>query len=82
MTIRRITLSVPDEMAKRIKKAAGSAPVSSWVANVIESHLDDAELDRLWAEFLRDVNPGAKDVRRADAIFKRLKKAASGGRAA
>ncbi len=82
MTIRRITISVPEEVAKRIKKAAGPTPVSSWVTSVIEEHLDDAELERLWREFYRDVNPRGAAVRRADAMFQRLKKAAKRGRAA
>jgi hypothetical protein len=77
MSIRRITISVPETVARRIKRAAGSTPVSSWVTDVIEAHLDDAELDRLWEEFCRDVSPSAKDARRADAIFKRL---TAGGR--
>ena len=44
-------------MANRIKKAAGDAPVSTWVAELIEEHLDDAKLERLWAEFYESVRP-------------------------
>ncbi|MBK8593320.1 MAG: hypothetical protein IPN77_30250 [Sandaracinaceae bacterium] len=36
MTIKRITISVPSEVAARIKKAAGKTPVSAWVTGVIE----------------------------------------------
>jgi len=74
MSIRRITISVPDEVAARIKKAAGKTPVSAWVTGVIEDRLDDAELERLWREFHRSVRPRPDDVRRADAIFRRLTK--------
>jgi hypothetical protein len=72
MSIRRITISVPEAVAARIKKAAGNVPVSSWVTDVIEARLDDAELEQQWLEFYRDVGPSRADVRRADATFKRL----------
>lgn len=72
MTIRRITISVPEQVAGRIKEAAGGRPVSAWVTDLITEHLDDAELERLWAEFYRDVAPKRAQVRRADAMFTRL----------
>ncbi len=72
MSIRRITISVPDKLASQITKAAGTRAVSAWVAEVIEEHLDDAELERQWLEFYREVAPRQQDVRRADALFKRL----------
>ncbi len=71
MSVTRITISVPEKVAKRIKKAAGASPVSTWVTNLVEQHLDDAELDRLWEEFYREVNPGRAATRRAEAIMKR-----------
>jgi hypothetical protein len=82
MSIRRITISVPVEVAARIKKAAGKAPVSAWVTGVIEDRLDDAELERLWQEFYRSVRPRREDVRRADAILRRLMKPSRRERAA
>lgn len=72
MSIRRITVSVPEKVAARIKKAAGSKPVSTWVTEVIEERLDDDELEREWQDFYRAVSPTAADERRADAKFKRL----------
>jgi hypothetical protein len=72
MTIKRITISVPDEVASRIKQAAGDTPVSTWVTGLIEEHLDDTELERQWRQFYRDVSPARADVRRAEATFKRL----------
>lgn len=74
MPIRRITISVPEETATRIKKAAGKAPVSAWVTDLIEEHLDDRELERQWQEFYRTVNPTRADVRRAEALHQRLTK--------
>jgi hypothetical protein len=61
MSVRRLTLSVP----KRIEKAAGATPVSAWVTQLIEEHLDDLELERRWREFYRDVAPSREDARRA-----------------
>lgn len=72
MSIRRITLSVPEKVAVRIKKAAGAVPVSAWVTQLIEEHLDDVELERRWQEFYRDVAPTREDSRRAEAKLKRL----------
>jgi hypothetical protein len=74
MAIRRITISVPDSVAERIKQAAGGAAVSSWVTGVIEEHLDDAELEREWQRFYRDVGPSPSAERRADSLFRRLTK--------
>ena len=74
MTIRRITISVPAAVAARIKKAAGRKPVSAWVTDVIEEHLDDAELERMWAEFYASVGPRGADVRRANEIFGKISK--------
>jgi hypothetical protein len=74
MSIERITISVPSQVAARIKKAAGKRAVSAWVTSLIEERLDDAELERLWREFYRSVNPSRSDRKRADAIFRRLVK--------
>ena len=72
MSIRRITLSVPERIAVRIKNAAGATPVSAWVTQLIEEHLDDVELERRWRAFYHDVAPTREDARRAEAKFKRL----------
>jgi len=72
MSIARITISVPVATAARIKKAAGDTPVSAWVTETIEERLDDAELENLWREFYRSVRPRREDIRRADAMFRRL----------
>ena len=75
MSIRRITVSVPDRVAARIKKAAGAVPVSAWVTGVIQERLDEEELERLWQSFYRSVRPTREDTRRAESIFRRLTKA-------
>lgn len=82
MSIKRITLSVPEQVAARIKKAAGTTPVSAWVTNLIEEHLDDAALERAWSAFLEDVAPTRQETHRAEAMFKRLTKTSRKRRAA
>ena len=72
MAIRRLTISVPEDVAGRIKKAAGDKPVSTWVTDLIAEHLDDTEIERLWTEFYRDVAPTRAEIRRADQMFTRL----------
>lgn len=81
MAIRRITISVPEDVARRLKKAAGTTPVSTWVTERLEEHLDDAELERQWQEFCRDVKPTRDESRRADAIFKKLTRTSRKGAA-
>lgn len=77
MPIKRITISVPASVAARIKRAAGESSVSAWVTDVIEEHLEDAELEHLWQQYYRDVAPEKQDARQADALFQRLTKARS-----
>ena len=72
MSIKRITISVPADVADRIKKAAGDTPVSTWVTELVEEHLDDAELELQWQRFYEDVNPTRDDSKKAQAKFKRL----------
>jgi hypothetical protein len=72
MAIRRITISVPEQTAGRIKKAAGDQPVSAWLTELIDEHLNDAELERQWQAFYRDVRPRREDIRRAETKFNRL----------
>jgi hypothetical protein len=82
MSIRRTTISVPAKVAARIKKAAGDAPVSAWVTGVVEERLEEAELERQWREFCLHVHPSHDEVRRADAMFRRLTKRGRRKRAA
>lgn len=75
MAIRRITLSVPEATARRIKKAAGREPVSAWVTERIEEYLNTEELERQWRAFYEEVAPGPEDVRAAEAMLRRMTKA-------
>jgi len=72
MTIKRITLSVPEELADKIKQAAGEKPVSAWVTEKIEHELNDAELERQWIEFYNSLNPSAADTAWVESALHRL----------
>lgn len=69
----RITLSVPDELAGRIKKAAGEGTVSGWVVKVIEQYFEeDAELERQFDEWLAADPPDEEARQWADKLFEQL----------
>jgi hypothetical protein len=72
VTIRRITISMPETLAEQIKKAAGDRPVWRWVQEVLEERLTDEELNRQWEEFYTDVSPGPEAITQADEMFERL----------
>jgi len=68
----RITLSVPGELAVRIKKAAGEGTVSGWVVKVIEEYLaEDAELERRFDEWLAANPPGEEAQQWAGDLMQR-----------
>ena len=77
MSIRRITISLPESVAGRIKRAARSKPVSTWVTDVIQAHLDDAEMERQWQAFCGDIGLSPQDERRGDRLFDRLTRASA-----
>ncbi len=61
----RITLSVPDELAARIKKAAGEGTVSGWVVKAIEERfLEDEELEREFDEWVAAQPPVPEEIQR------------------
>jgi hypothetical protein len=55
--------------------------VSAWVTEVIEEHLDDAELERHWQAFHADVAPSKRDERKARGLLDAMTKAARRGAA-
>jgi hypothetical protein len=72
MAIRRITISVPEELAERIKQAAGDKPVSQYVTETLEKELSDDELQRQWEEFYRSLPPNPEADMKAAEMFERL----------
>ncbi len=74
MPIKRVTISMPEKLARRLKKAAGKEPVSAWLTKLVEERLDDAELERLWEEHYAGLELTQGEIRRGDELFKRLTK--------
>jgi hypothetical protein len=73
MPIRRITISVPDALADKIKDAAGDTPVSQWVADLIERKLNEEdELEEQWNKFVKALPPDPESEARAAEMFDRL----------
>ncbi|GAA3752150.1 metal-responsive CopG/Arc/MetJ family transcriptional regulator [Spinactinospora alkalitolerans] len=54
MAIKRLTISLPEELMERVKEAAGDEPVSNWVAELLERRLDEQRGDRLWMEMIAE----------------------------
>lgn len=72
MTIKRITISVPAELADRIKEAAGETPVSQWIVSAAANRLaEDEDLERQWDEFYRGLPPDPESRSRAREIVSR-----------
>lgn len=66
----RITLSVPEELAGQIKKAAGEGTVSGWIVKVVEGYLaEDVELERQFDEWLAAHPPSEEDKRYVDDVL-------------
>jgi predicted transcriptional regulator len=62
--MKRITVSLPDELMERIKRAAGGErQVSSYVARALEDHQERENLDDLLAAW-RAETPVPEEVRR------------------
>lgn len=69
-------MSVPDELAARIKKAAGEGTVSGWVVKVIEEYFaEDAELERQFDEWL-EAHPVDDEAQKwVDEVMTRVNRA-------
>lgn len=72
MATRRVTVSLPEELAEKLKEQAGDRSVSALVTDILEERLERRELDRLWADYLRDVGASESDLAEADGILNDL----------
>jgi Arc/MetJ-type ribon-helix-helix transcriptional regulator len=62
--MKRITVSLPDELVERIKRAAGGERrVSSYVATALEEYQERGSLDELVASWQQE-NPVPEDIQR------------------
>ncbi len=74
MTITRVTISMPSELARRVKRAAGKKPVSSWLTELLEDHLSTQDLEGVWDRYIADMAFTERETREARARLDRLTK--------
>jgi Arc/MetJ-type ribon-helix-helix transcriptional regulator len=81
MATKRITVSVPAEVATRIKRAAGRRhSVSEWVTNAVTRTLEEEDVTRRFLEFCDGVNASSSDEKRAEESFGRITQRTKRGR--
>jgi Arc/MetJ-type ribon-helix-helix transcriptional regulator len=61
--MKRITVSLPDELVDRIKRVAGDGQVSSYVAAALAAHLHRESLDEILADWEAET-PISEELRR------------------
>lgn len=75
MATKRITVSVPEEIAVRIKRASGeSHSVSEWVTSAVIRAFEEEDLTRRFLEFCDGVKASSSDEKRAERSFDRITK--------
>lgn len=82
MAIKRITISLPDELAERLKAAAGDKPVSTWVTELIEHELEQEHLDQLWEDYMAEVGTDPEAEEYAKRVIESALQSGSGKGAA
>jgi hypothetical protein len=68
----RVTVSLPTDLVAKLKTEAGERSMSAFVATLIQEHLEEAELERLWKAYVDDVGVTADDVATADRVLDEL----------
>jgi Arc/MetJ-type ribon-helix-helix transcriptional regulator len=70
--MKRITVSLPDELVERIKRVAGEGRVSAYVAAALTEYQERETLDQILADWEAET-PTIEDVRRqVEAEFDRI----------
>jgi hypothetical protein len=72
MATTRVTISLPADLVAKLKVEAGERSMSAYVAALIQEHLEEAELERLWQAYLADVGVTADDIATADQVLDEL----------
>jgi len=72
VTIKRVTISLPEELVDSVRGVVGDGSMSAYVADLIREHLQDDDLDALWRAFVADVGLSADDVTAADRVLDEL----------
>ena len=81
MATKRITVSVPSDIASRIKRAAGrSHSVSEWVTNAVTRTLEEEELRERFLAFCDGVEATPAETKQARASFDRITKGTKSAR--
>ena len=75
MATKRITISVPVEIASQIRRAAGRRSISEWVASSVARTLEEDDLKRQFLEFCDSIRATPAEERRAQASFDRITRA-------
>jgi Arc/MetJ-type ribon-helix-helix transcriptional regulator len=71
----RITVSLPIEIAKRIRVAAGkSHSVSEWVAGAVERTLEEEDVKRRFVNWCEQTKASEEDERRVAHALDRIRK--------
>jgi Arc/MetJ-type ribon-helix-helix transcriptional regulator len=75
MATKRITISVPVEVAKRIRVAAGkSHSISEWVASAVERTLEDEDVKLRFIAWCVQTPASEEDERKVGQAFDRIRK--------
>jgi predicted transcriptional regulator len=61
--MKRITVSLPDELVERLKRVAGEGQVSSYVAAALAEYLQRETLEQILADWERET-PTTDEMRR------------------
>jgi hypothetical protein len=69
MATKRITVSVPTEVAARLARAAERTSVSAWVTQAVTRGLAEADVRRQFLEFCDDVQATVVQEAKAVAAF-------------
>jgi Arc/MetJ-type ribon-helix-helix transcriptional regulator len=67
--MKRVTVSLPDELAERIRQAAGEGQVSAYVARALGDYLERESLDQILADWERETPVDEETRRRVAAEF-------------
>ena len=67
--MKRLTVSLPDDLAERIRQAAGEGQVSAYVARALVEYLERESLDQILADWERETPVDDETRRRVAAEF-------------
>jgi Arc/MetJ-type ribon-helix-helix transcriptional regulator len=65
--MKRVTVSLPDDLVERIRRAAGEGQVSGYVARALAEYLERESLDQILADWERETPVDEETRRRVTA---------------